>query len=333
MPLHIIREDITRMTVDAIVSPVNERLVNNGGLDGKIHRLAGAGLREACRRMCGVRTGQAKLTPGFDLPCRYVIHTAGPVWQGGDHGETALLRSCYHSALMLAARHKLSSIAFPLISAGQYRFPAEQAISVAVDEIRSFLNEHDMTVYLVVYGSDVFRVSSKLQLAVEAFIDEHYVLAQQERAVRNRWPEVRSCRMADMQAGMEAQQMQEDADWYAEDDACWLDDGDQAECQTAPWEPELHSEPLPMAQTPADWTKAKEAPAPAAAPSLADTQSFELPEELRRRLLMLDESFSQQLLRMIDERGMTDAACYKRANIEVLHGKLGRERVLTREKK
>ncbi len=195
MPFFIIRQDITKMAVDCIVTAGGARAVPNtsGGVNGRIHRKAGPRLLEAIARLGGIRTGGATITPAYDLPCKYVIHTAGPRWQDGIHGEPLLLRSCYREALALAHRRGLESIAFPLISSGTYGYPKEKAVQEASRAIREFLDGGaEMTVYLVVYDSEAFRVSSELFDRVEAFIDEHYV---QERTAPQRLQHLReSCR-------------------------------------------------------------------------------------------------------------------------------------------
>jgi len=145
----IIQGDITKLEVDAIVNAANNSLLGGGGVDGAIHRAAGPELLAACRPLRGCETGQAKITPGFRLPARYVIHTVGPVWYGGNQGEAALLASCYHASLQLARQHQLKTIAFPAISTGVYGYPMRQAAEIAVAEVRRFL-EQDTTVKQVI---------------------------------------------------------------------------------------------------------------------------------------------------------------------------------------
>ena len=253
MPLHIVRNDITTMKVDAIVNAANESLLGGGGVDGAIHRAAGPDLLKECRTLGGCKTGQAKITKGYRLPAKYVIHTVGPVWRGGSHGERELLISAYRSSLELGLAHDCQTVAFPLISSGVYGYPKDQALKVAVDTIGDFLLAHDMTVYLVIFDRDAYTIGGKLYSDIEAYIDDRYV---------------------DAHTDDRAEQRRRDVTFQA--------------AASAPEEETL-------------WEPAARGAEPAS-----------LDEALSR----LDESFSQMLLRKISERGITDAQCYKKANID-----------------
>jgi O-acetyl-ADP-ribose deacetylase (regulator of RNase III) len=137
--IEIVEGDITQIAVDAIVNAANKSLLGGGGVDGAIHRAAGPGLREACALLGGCETGEAKITPGFNLPARYVIHTVGPVWGGGERGEDRLLANCYLNSFALALKHNLASIAYPAISTGAYRFPPDRAASIALRTVLAAL--------------------------------------------------------------------------------------------------------------------------------------------------------------------------------------------------
>ena len=246
MPLEIVRNDITQMACDAIVNAANSRLAGGGGVDGAIHAAAGPELLEACRKLGGCPTGEAKITPGFKLSASYVIHTVGPVWRGGGAGEAELLAACYRNSLALARDHECRSVAFPMISTGVYGYPKEEALEIAVREISHFLLEHDMLVYLVVFDRRGFQISQKLFGDIEEYIDENYVDTHAHARGESQIMETIAAEMA-------------------------------------------------------------------MAPSLAEPSAQKLEDYLKEAL---DESFSQMLLRKIDEKGISDAACYKRANID-----------------
>lgn len=248
MPLQIVRNDITKMRVDAIVNAANETLLGGSGVDGAIHQASGPELLAECRTLHGCKTGQAKITKGYRLPAKFVIHTVGPVWEGGSYGERDLLVSAYRSSLELALEHRCETVAFPLISSGVFGYPKDQALKVAVDTIGDFLLQHDMTVYLVIFDQAAYAIGSKLFSDIAAYIDDRYVEEHTDSDVEQRRRQFRV----------------------------------------------LATAPKPEAET-------------------APTVTL---DSLNEALETLDESFSQMLLRKIDESGLTDAECYKRANVD-----------------
>ena len=297
MPFQIIRADITTLKVDAIVNAANSSLLGGGGVDGAIHRAAGPELLEECRTLGGCKTGDAKLTRGYRLPCRYVIHTVGPVWYGGGRGEEKLLRSAYDRSLALAAEHGCETVAFPLISAGAYGYPKAEALKIAVDCIRSFLDGHDMTVILTVFDKEAFLAGLHIDAGLASYIDDTYAA---EHTERNRRPE---CSMLPkMGACPPAQPLNSAAAVKGKRKTAKKDGGLLSKFAGS---------------------KAEALSAPAVMGSIGGIEAddlaenlAEVPSELASALQTPDESFAEMLFRKIDERGMTDAACYKKANID-----------------
>lgn len=310
MPLLIVRNDITKMQVDAIVNAANAGLSGGGGVDGAIHAAAGPELLEACRKLGGCPAGQARLTPGFRLPCRWVIHTVGPVWKGGGAGERETLLSCYRSSLELAERMGCGSVAFPLISSGAYGYPKEGAVEVAREAIERFLWEHEMTVYLVLYGSESLAASRKYFDEIREYIDNAYV---RERPYRRNRRESLLFRREEASDSFGSGAAPADQSFEAENmplfHAAWADEetaSDDRESAPGP-----SGAPAPASQEPAPKPAPKES-----APAMPFGGHAHYAISFDSRFGLLDESFQQMLLRKIDERGMTDAACYKRANID-----------------
>ena len=251
MPLQIIRQDITKIECDAIVNAAKPSLLGGGGVDGAIHHAAGLGLLEECKTLGGCKTGQAKITKGYNLPCKYVIHTVGPVWKGGEKGERDYLYSCYRESLKLAKEYNCESVVFPLISSGVYGYPKDKAFKVAIDAISEFLMENDMTVYVAVFDKSALSVSQKLFNKIKEYIDDNYV---------------------DENAFIRRRNILEEPD-------------------------------IPMSTPMAEEYYSC---------SVCECESISIEDALER----IDESFSQMLLRKIDEKGMTDSQCYKKANID-----------------
>lgn len=251
MPLELVRNDLTKLKVDAIVNAANTALQIGGGVCGAIFRAAGeTELQEACNKIGGCKVGEAIITEGFKLDAKWIIHTPGPIWQGGLNQEGAMLKTSYENSLELAKNHQCESIAFPLISTGIYGYPKEEALQIAVSTISSFLMHHDMHVYLVVFDKSSFGLSKKLFSSIHQYIDEHYVEEIESMFQRNTLEEL-----------------------------VILD----------------------------SWQEIK-----------MDQQDVQVEESasLVNLLNQLDESFSELLLRIIDEKGMTDVEVYKRANMD-----------------
>lgn len=270
MPIQIIRADITKLKCDAIVNAANNSLLGGGGVDGAIHRAAGPELLKECQALHGCETGQAKITGAYNLPCKYVIHTVGPVWRGGQNSEKQLLESCYRESLRLAKEQECESIAFPLISSGVYGYPKDQALKVAMDICSDFLLDNDMLVYITIFDKAAYKISEKLFSDIKAYIDDNYVKLHTD-SLYERMRREQCSQILDMD-----------------------------ECMPL-------SVGLPQA------TMSKQALQPVT-PMQA---SVSVPKmSLDEKLGQIDESFSQMLLRKIDESGMTDAQCYKKANVD-----------------
>lgn len=248
MPLKFVRNDITKMNVDAIVNAANAGLQMGGGVCGAIFEAAGPReLQADCNRIGSCAVGDAVITQGYRLPAKFVIHAVGPIWQGGGNKEEELLRSCYTRSLTLAAQHNLNSIAFPLISSGIYGYPKDEALRVAITAISEFLMKHELEVYLVLFDKKAFVLSQKLVESIDQYIDDHYV---DEHSIKE---SSRSMRDVDISSMSYMNR-----------------------------------------------------------PSASISKELSLEERLER----LDESFSGMLLRLIDEKGMTDVEAYKKANID-----------------
>lgn len=256
MPFRIIRNDITKVKADAVVNAANSSFLGGGGVDGAIHRAAGPDLLKECRTLGGCNTGDAKITKGYKMPCKYIIHTVGPIWNGGRSGEKEQLYSCYKKSLELAKEYECGSIAFPLISSGVYGYPKDKALDVAVSAITDFLEENDMDITMVVFDKNAVSVSEKLISDVKKYIDDNYA-EEHSSYFSRRNKEIRfwgECDEPDSK-------MSSDREYRA---------------------PECYDD---LSACFEDFDK-------------------------------LDETFSQALLRMIDEKGLTDVQVYKKANID-----------------
>lgn len=176
MPFEIVRNDIVNMDVDAIVNAANPKPIIGYGVDAGVHKKSGPELLAARQQVGWIGVGEVAVTPGYGLDAQYVIHAVGPVWQGGAHGEEQLLRQCYDRALQAALDHKCESVAFPLLSAGNHGFPKPLALQIAINAFSSFLMNHEMQIYLVVFSRDAFELSEKLFHSIQSYIDENYIL-------------------------------------------------------------------------------------------------------------------------------------------------------------
>ena len=311
MPFLIIQGDITELKVDAIVNAANNSLLGGGGVDGCIHRAAGPDLVKECAALNGCATGDAKITGAYSLPCGHIIHTVGPIWRGGQRREEELLISCYKRSLQLAVEHNCSSVAFPLISAGVYGYPKDQALRVAEETIVEFLKDHELDVYLVIYSRRDFIPERG------EFEELGRVLASETERYEDESEAVES----EGNAAEEAE---------GEHSAAYRNIVLSDSCEAAAPCPADSEAAEPAAEPSAEYSRsrktfraaeicrsASEAPAFDAAPSSVPRRRRSAPiRQLDEALNHLDESFSQMLLRKIDEKGLTDVACYKKANLD-----------------
>ena len=259
MPLQIIRQDITKMRVDAIVNTTNEEMIGYSGVDLAIHTVAGTELDAECRGLAPLGLGEAKLTGAYGLPCKYVIHTSGPVWRGGLVGESIILRSCYIESLKLAVKSGCRSVAFPLISSGAYGYPKDKVLKFAIQTITDFLFDHELTVYICVFDRESYSFSQKLFNDIQDFINDEYVLGHGE---------------------------------------------DFCECY------DYSIDAMPMAKCAREPVRAE------AMMSCEVSMSVAAGKTLREYMKDMDRSFREMLFDLIDESGMTDVECYKRANVD-----------------
>ncbi len=281
MPFSIVRNDITKVSADVIVNAANERLAPGGGVCGAIFSAAGFDqMSAACERIGHCPTGSAVSTPGFALPCRWVVHTVGPIWRGGGSGEESLLRSCYRSVFAEVERLGAASVALPLVSAGIFGYPARAALDVARQEAQAFLARRpDAVVLLVVFSADVVAACVRDGAELRSFIDDTYVAQSPFVGARDR------------AADLEVSQPLPAPDFAAP----------------------MAAMPVPAAVPSSSQPKGKRRKG--AGLFRRGVQKGAGVDELSERLANLDASFSQALLALIDARGLTDAEVYHRANL------------------
>jgi len=278
MPFEIVRNDITKMHVDAIVNPTNANLYGTAGVDGVIHDIEGPRLREETAKMGVLAPGECVITKALELPAAHIIHTVGPIWTDGKSGEEGILRNCYKNALELAQSRGFESIAFPLISSGAYGFPKDVALSTAVRSIGEFLLFNEMTVYLVVYDTKSYQLSEHLFISVEAYIDDHYTEQHDDKQYDDKQHSVN--RFSEGRIN-DNQRMFRSRSRTAEESASFAYDKEVSNLVKVVRSEEIKS-------------KKK---------SLEDVVNH------------LEASFSESLLRLIDEKGLKDPEVYKKANV------------------
>ena len=287
MPFEIIRGDITELNVDAIVNAANPEPVVGYGVDAGVHQKAGPQLLEARKKIGPIPVGQAAVTRGYGLPAKYVIHAVGPVWTDGGRGEEAMLRRTYDSALALAAKKRCRSVAFPLLSSGNYGFPKGIALQIAVSAFSAFLTDHEMRIVLAVFDKAAFDQSGKLFHSVRSYIDENYTQSR----LRDEYGLTGAALAADELSRQMAERRRP---------------------ARAPQQTDFLANAAPMAAPPPAAQvniRRTEAAAPKMAPAAA-------PPSLEELLKKTDAGFSETLLKLIDRTGKKDAEIYKKANID-----------------
>ncbi|MBR3802432.1 MAG: macro domain-containing protein [Clostridia bacterium] len=276
MPLQIIRQDITKMKVDAIVNTTNEEMVGYSGVDYAVHEGAGAELDKECRQIAPLGLGTAKITKGYNLDAKYIIHTSGPTWQGGLAGESIILKSCYLESLKLAVENGCESVAFPLISAGNYGYPKDKVLKFAVQVITEFLFTHELTVYLCVFDRNSYEFSKELFNEIREFIDDDYGFKEKHGFTR-KFSSSAAKRRCDI---CEDETTKADFSEFVVSEKC-APDFEMMTCASMP--------------SPCSSVAGK---------------------SLEEYMKTMDKSFAYKLFDYIDSKGMTDIECYKKANVD-----------------
>ncbi len=324
MPLQIVRNNIVNMQVDAIVNTANPEPQVGGGTDFAIYEAAGYDrLLKARKKIGKIKPGDAALTKGYGLSAKYIIHTVGPVWQGGDFGERETLQNCYNNSLELAKKKRCRSVAFPLISAGVYHFPKSEALDIAICTIRRFLEDSEIIVYLVVFGREEYELSGDLYEGVTSYIDEHYVERQRQKEYAIDY----AAQLPDSLSDAEGSGIDDSGAnaAYRAGASERRRAYDSAECSRVP---NQHARFAPYTGKPlylhehADIENQENDREPKAAykEETKDKRGRFGASGKRRSLdevvSSLGENFPEMLFRLIDEREMTDVEVYKRANID-----------------
>lgn len=296
MPLKIIRQDITKIECDAIVNPSNRYLEAGGGADLAIHEAAGPELDEFCEQLGGCDVGKAKISPAFKLPCKFIIHTAGPRWSIRNKEEhTKLLESCYRECLKLAVENNCESVAFPLISAGAYGFPHQIVLNIATKVIQEFLFENEMLVYLVVYDNRAFKITEKLFCDVSAYIDDNYVNAHSEDYLNL------PCSYSQSVKSFNREELRERRE----------ENLNELRRKRSGFSEVLPS--VPCAPAPSFNSDFVIEDDECQAESICLDDSIEDIDDIFKKM---DKGFADTLFYYIDKKGFTDVECYKRSNVD-----------------